>query len=123
MVEGGMQGFLGVEKLTEGDWFIATRTDPARTNLSHEGPTFAVLFTEQTYATGRALVDGVGLSGLCWQKLGDRMHRLVPEPVSLGTTGIRACAAQLASGQRTTTYPAAIRYVNVMERQFGLLLR
>ena len=118
-----MQGFLGVEKLTEGDWFIATRTDAARTNLSHEGSALTALLAKETYTTGRALVDGVGLSGLCWQKLVDRINRLVAEPVSLGTTGIRACAAQPASGQRTTTYPAAIRYVNVMERQFGLLLR
>lgn len=88
-----MQGFLGAKKLTDGDWFIATRTDSARTNLSHEASALTALLAKETYATGRALVDGVGLSGLRRQKLGDRVHRLVAQPVCLRTTGVGAGAA------------------------------
>ena len=54
---------LAVKKLTEGDWFIATRTDPTRTNLSHEASTFTVLLATEAYIAGWALVSGIGLSG------------------------------------------------------------
>ena len=59
-----VQSFLGVYKLTEGNWFITTRTDSTRTNLSHEAATLAVLFAKEAYITGWAFVNGVGLSGL-----------------------------------------------------------
>ena len=59
-----VQSFLGAYKLTESNWFIATRTDSTRTNLSHEASTLAVLFAKEAYITGWAFVNGVGISGL-----------------------------------------------------------
>ena len=64
MVEWVIDRFLGVSKLTESNWFITTRTDSTRTNLSHEASALAVLFTKEAYITGWAFVNGVGLSGL-----------------------------------------------------------
>ena len=97
MVEGDMQDFLGAKKLTESDWFIATRTDPARTNLSHEASALTALLAKEAYATGRALVDCVGLSGLRWQKLGDLCHKLMAKPVCPRTTGVGAGVASPAN--------------------------
>ncbi len=61
---GHVQSFLGVGKLTECNWFIATRTDPARTNLSHEPSALTLLLAKQAYTTGLTLVNSVRLCGL-----------------------------------------------------------
>ena len=54
MVEWIIDRLLGVYKLTESNWFIATRTDSTRTNLSHEAAALAVLFAKEAYITGVA---------------------------------------------------------------------